>query len=192
MGCDCEIKLKKGESWKGALKVVIVEGSSGAEEMATYSIFRHTTWRIHAMISRCIASGAVVHAPCWPFPLLRSRPSPACARGAPLRNSLRGGLDGTGFVACRIRVRWTTFFPLFVLCHFWFDLSNHFTLGVSGSNLLPPYLLARGCNSHSSVESRSANVFCLRDVRFPPYIIMYPCLGLMSRDEVGACLTEFF
>jgi hypothetical protein len=64
--------------------------------MATYSTFRHTTWRVQPSHDQPILLFGVWGYWWWPIPLLRSRLSPACARGAPLRNPLRGGSGWCG------------------------------------------------------------------------------------------------
>jgi len=48
----------------------IVASTSGEEEMATYSIFRHTTWRTHAMISRYIGNWGCCACTLLAFPAL--------------------------------------------------------------------------------------------------------------------------
>ena len=152
---EVRLRDKFRERWKelenGGFEVDdIVASTSGEEEMATYSIFRHTTWRTHAMISRYIGNWGCCACTCWPFPLLRSRPSPACARGKPLRNLQRGGF-GRGLLAgFVVRVGLPTFSSLctrpFIQLSNPLPLSNHSPLAFDSQLLIRSHQSDAACN----------------------------------------------
>lgn len=147
-----------------------------------------------------------MHAPCSPFPLLRSRPSPACVE-RPVKShpeTFCVGVSDSG-VAGRIRgsgrmnnvyllsrpVRSFTIEPSGF--HKSASLpSDTFPKSVANSqSSRHSDLAANICTHHHMCGRDRQNVFCLRDVRSPPYIFMYPCLGSYRETGWGTCSTEF-
>ena len=150
-----------------------------------------------------------MHAPCSPFPLLRSRPSPACVE-RPVKSHPEtfcvGVLDSG--VAERIRSsgRMNNVYLFSRPCPFIHyrnppAFTNHPAYPVPlrcwckvcyQFELHPSQRLRSRHLALITVRPRSAKrLFACVMSAHPPYIFMYPCLGSYRETGWGACSTEF-